>query len=102
MLDQDQDPDATSANDVALSTQRKLRSKRSTMLLSVVEKPAVDVPAAVASKRSDQRPVLRPCVHEIRLKNQVMYLDPPIEEAKSNWYEMLDEWLCMSQWANVV
>jgi dynein heavy chain 1 len=68
------------------------------MLLSVqaADEKVAEVASTPSSKKRDEhRPVLRPSVHEIRLKNQVMYLDPPIEEARSNWYEMLDEWLCM-------
>ncbi|KAI8449285.1 dynein heavy chain, N-terminal region 1-domain-containing protein [Phakopsora pachyrhizi] len=34
-----------------------------------------------------------PLVHEIRIKNQVIYLDPPIEAARSNWYKQLHQWL---------
>ncbi|KAJ3290947.1 hypothetical protein HK104_006430 [Borealophlyctis nickersoniae] len=35
----------------------------------------------------------KPMVHEIKIKNQVMYLDPPIEEARVNWFSQLHEWL---------
>lgn len=34
-----------------------------------------------------------PLVHEIRIRNQVIYLDPPIELARANWYQQLHEWL---------
>lgn len=31
--------------------------------------------------------------HEIRLKNQVIYLEPPVEAAKASWYAQLQTWL---------
>lgn len=36
---------------------------------------------------------LIPMKHEIRLKNQVIYLDPPVEAARANWYSQLQQWL---------
>ncbi|KAI0242051.1 dynein heavy chain [Massospora cicadina] len=39
------------------------------------------------------RPTLQVLVHEILLRNQVMYLDPPIEQARASWYHQLHEWL---------
>ncbi|KAK4049755.1 dynein heavy chain [Microbotryomycetes sp. JL221] len=32
-------------------------------------------------------------VHEVRIQNQVVYLDPPIEQARAGWYEQLQRWL---------
>ncbi|KAH9824444.1 dynein heavy chain, N-terminal region 1-domain-containing protein [Melampsora americana] len=34
-----------------------------------------------------------PLAHEIRIRNQVIYLDPPIEAARANWYKQLHQWL---------
>lgn len=34
-----------------------------------------------------------PSKHEICIKNQVIYLDPPVEAAKMSWYEQLQDWL---------
>ncbi|MBW0465869.1 hypothetical protein O181_005584 [Austropuccinia psidii MF-1] len=34
-----------------------------------------------------------PLVHEIRIKNQVIYLDPPIETARAKWYKEFHQWL---------
>ncbi|CAH7674899.1 expressed protein [Phakopsora pachyrhizi] len=34
-----------------------------------------------------------PLVYEIRTKNKVIFLDPPIESARSNWYKRLHQWL---------
>ena len=39
------------------------------------------------------RPKLRVMVHEIKIRNQVMFLDPPIEEARMGWFDELHEWL---------
>lgn len=47
----------------------------------------------------DQHPVLdshlvvKPIVHEIRIQNQVIFLDPPIEYARETWVKQLHEWL---------
>ena len=36
---------------------------------------------------------LKPIVHEIRIQNQVIFLDPPIEHARQNWIKQLHDWL---------
>ena len=36
---------------------------------------------------------LKPIVHEIRIQNQVIFLDPPIEYARSTWIMQLHDWL---------
>jgi dynein heavy chain 1 len=36
---------------------------------------------------------LKPIVHEIRIQNQVIFLDPPIEYARETWFRQLHEWL---------
>ncbi|BGP13270.1 hypothetical protein JCM10213_004960 [Rhodosporidiobolus nylandii] len=36
---------------------------------------------------------LKTLVHEIRIQNQVIYLDPPVEQARANWYSQLQSWL---------
>ena len=36
---------------------------------------------------------LKPIVHEIRIQNQVIFLDPPIEYARSTWIKQLHDWL---------
>ncbi|KAJ1847152.1 dynein heavy chain, partial [Coemansia sp. RSA 486] len=38
-------------------------------------------------------PQLRTLVHELRIKNQVMYLDPPLENARASWIQQLHTWL---------
>ncbi|KAI0042887.1 hypothetical protein FA95DRAFT_1563857 [Auriscalpium vulgare] len=36
---------------------------------------------------------LKPIVHEIRIQNQVIFLDPPIEYARQTWIKQLHDWL---------
>lgn len=36
---------------------------------------------------------LKPIVHEIRIQNQVIFLDPPIENARQIWLQQLHDWL---------
>ncbi|KAI9572528.1 dynein heavy chain, N-terminal region 1-domain-containing protein [Boletus coccyginus] len=36
---------------------------------------------------------VKPIVHEIRIQNQVIFLDPPIEYARSTWIKQLHDWL---------
>ncbi|KAI0259332.1 cytoplasmic dynein heavy chain 1 [Gloeopeniophorella convolvens] len=36
---------------------------------------------------------LKPIVHEIRIQNQVIFLDPPIEYARQTWIQQLHDWL---------
>lgn len=38
-------------------------------------------------------PVIGRLVHEITMRNQVIYLDPPLEFARASWYFQLQEWL---------
>ncbi|KAJ3389103.1 hypothetical protein HDU92_001163 [Lobulomyces angularis] len=88
---------STTDNSAALSKQRKLRSKRSTLLLTMQMSTSEEMISAMAhaaeQQKKDDRPTVRPIVHEIRIKNQVMFLDPPIEDARLSWYEMLHGWL---------
>ncbi|RXW16544.1 hypothetical protein EST38_g9308 [Candolleomyces aberdarensis] len=37
--------------------------------------------------------IVKPIVHEIRIQNQVIFLDPPIEYARANWIKELHDWL---------
>ena len=36
---------------------------------------------------------LKPIVHEIRIQNQVIFLDPPTEYARQTWLQQLHDWL---------
>ncbi|KAI8818344.1 dynein heavy chain [Fimicolochytrium jonesii] len=46
-----------------------------------------------AKTRSTYAPNLETLVHEIILKDQVMSVSPPIEEARKNWIQQLHSWL---------
>ncbi|EPQ61281.1 dynein heavy chain protein 2 [Gloeophyllum trabeum ATCC 11539] len=51
-----------------------------------------------AEKRKEEKTVegtvtLKPIVHEIRIQNQVIFLDPPIEHARKTWIRQLHDWL---------
>ncbi|TFK18751.1 dynein heavy chain protein 2 [Coprinopsis marcescibilis] len=37
--------------------------------------------------------VVKPIIHEIRIQNQVIFLDPPIEYARATWIRQLHDWL---------
>ncbi|KAI9501195.1 dynein heavy chain [Coemansia spiralis] len=45
------------------------------------------------SADQDAKPQMRTLVHELRIKNQVMYLDPPLENARASWIQQLHSWL---------
>ncbi|PFH49390.1 hypothetical protein AMATHDRAFT_63215 [Amanita thiersii Skay4041] len=57
----------------------------------------------ITNKRRDKRAkeekfmethmTVKPIVHEIRIQNQVIFLDPPIEYARSTWIKQLHDWL---------
>ncbi|RFU30184.1 hypothetical protein B7463_g6181, partial [Scytalidium lignicola] len=40
-----------------------------------------------------QAPSLKHLVHEISMRNQVIYLDPPLEYARASWFSQLHDWL---------
>ena len=42
---------------------------------------------------TDQTPLLKRLVHEISMRNQLIYLDPPLEYAKASWFSQLHDWL---------
>ncbi|KAI9204677.1 dynein heavy chain [Polychytrium aggregatum] len=44
-------------------------------------------------RKDESRPQMKCLVHELRLKDQVMYLYPPIESARAHWYTELHDWL---------
>ncbi|KAF7729943.1 hypothetical protein EC973_003356 [Apophysomyces ossiformis] len=46
-------------------------------------------------KSPDVKPALQTLVHEVRIRNQVMYLDPPIEQARASWWSQLHDWLAV-------
>ena len=40
-------------------------------------------------------PILQQLVHEVSMRNQVIYLDPPTEFARASWLSQLHEWLAI-------
>lgn len=38
-------------------------------------------------------PVIKKLVHEISMRNQVIYLEPPLEFARASWFSQLQEWI---------
>lgn len=38
-------------------------------------------------------PKIQPLVHEISMRNQVIYLDPPLEYARASWISQLHQWI---------
>ncbi|PHH56049.1 Dynein heavy chain, cytoplasmic [Ceratocystis fimbriata CBS 114723] len=38
-------------------------------------------------------PVMKHLIYELVMRNQVIYLDPPLEHARASWYLHLQEWL---------
>lgn len=41
----------------------------------------------------DSQPNLKRLVHEISMRNQLIYLEPPIEHARAAWFSQLHDWL---------
>ncbi|KAI5123732.1 hypothetical protein M0805_000325 [Coniferiporia weirii] len=46
-------------------------------------------------KPPERNLTLKPIIHEIRIQNQVIFLDPPIEYARQTWIKQLHEWLAV-------
>ena len=49
--------------------------------------------SGTAGLEKDQAPTLKRLVHEISMRNQVIYLDPPLEYARASWFSQLHDWL---------
>ena len=52
---------------------------------------AVDSP--LAAQFLEGHMTVKPIVHEIRIQNQVIFLDPPIEYARQTWVRQLHDWI---------
>lgn len=46
-----------------------------------------------SSSLSSKAPTLKRLVHEISMRNQVIYLDPPLNFARASWFSQLHEWI---------
>jgi dynein heavy chain 1 len=49
--------------------------------------------SGVAGAVKDEAPTLKRLVHEVSMRNQVIYLEPPLEDARANWFQQLHNWL---------
>ena len=49
--------------------------------------------SGTTSLEKDQAPILKRLMHEISMRNQVIYLDPPLEYARASWFSQLHDWL---------
>ncbi|ERT02584.1 dynein heavy chain, cytoplasmic [Sporothrix schenckii ATCC 58251] len=49
--------------------------------------------ASAAATTPDDTPTMKQLVHEITMRNQLIYLDPPLEFARASWYLRLQDWL---------
>ncbi|EOO03106.1 putative dynein heavy chain protein [Phaeoacremonium minimum UCRPA7] len=47
----------------------------------------------ISAETKPDTPSMKRLVHEITMRNQVIYLDPPLEFARASWYLQLQEWL---------
>ncbi|KAI9851336.1 MAG: hypothetical protein M1838_003977 [Thelocarpon superellum] len=56
--------------------------------MSTTQRPDADKAVAAASD-----PTLRRLVHEVAMRNQVIYLAPPLENARAQWVGQLHDWL---------
>ncbi|KAF9438119.1 hypothetical protein BGZ76_009650 [Entomortierella beljakovae] len=77
----DLDESLIEAREATLSKNKKRRTNREAERASIL------------TKANDVKPTVKVLVHEIRIKNQVMYLDPPVEHARASWYSQLHEWI---------
>ncbi|TQS39101.1 hypothetical protein Golomagni_00379 [Golovinomyces magnicellulatus] len=46
-----------------------------------------------SSSSNSQAPTLKRSVHEISMRNQVIYLDPPLDFARASWFAQLHDWI---------
>ncbi|KAH6676840.1 cytoplasmic dynein-like protein 1 heavy chain 1 [Halenospora varia] len=49
--------------------------------------------SSIQAPTNDDKPTLKRLVHEVSMRNQVIYLDPPLEFARASWFSQLHEWL---------
>ncbi|KAJ3071427.1 hypothetical protein HDU98_005356 [Podochytrium sp. JEL0797] len=75
--------------------QRKLRGRRGTLITPAARKvPESDKKDSSATTTGGEvKPQIKSFVLEIRLRNQVMFLDPPLEHAWVNWLTQFHDWI---------
>ncbi|THV06252.1 cytoplasmic dynein heavy chain 1 [Dendrothele bispora CBS 962.96] len=62
-------------------------------LRDVTNKRRNDKRVIKEEKFMENHMTVKPIIHEIRIQNQVIFLDPPIEYARSTWIKQLHDWL---------
>ncbi|KAF8588444.1 dynein heavy chain protein 2 [Ramaria rubella] len=67
-------------------------TRRDTVLRDITNKRRGDKKIK-DDKHLERDLTLTPIIHEIRIQNQVIFLDPPIEFARQTWIRQLHEWL---------
>lgn len=91
--DDDGDTRRDSANPRDLTSKR--RDKRKDEKVSKVIIEVITPVVEHVYQQLEGGLALKPIVHEIRIQNQVIFLDPPIEYARQTWLHQLHEWLGM-------
>ncbi|EFX05210.1 dynein heavy chain [Grosmannia clavigera kw1407] len=56
-------------------------------------RPVTAAAAGTADATVNDVPTMKHLVHEVTMRNQLIYLDPPLEFARASWYLRLHEWL---------
>ncbi|KAL7751554.1 dynein heavy chain [Sorochytrium milnesiophthora] len=74
-------------NQVELLSAKRRRRKHSASRL--------DIFVDDDEQTEEVKPLLDPLVHEIRLRDQAMFLSPPLEAARAGWYRQLQDWLAV-------
>ncbi|CAO0793713.1 unnamed protein product [Mucor circinelloides] len=77
--------------EASASKSRRKRKAGRDSIVAATEESAL----ANQQKSPDVKPALQTIVHEIRIRNQLMYLDPPIEQARTSWWFQLHDWLAV-------
>lgn len=49
--------------------------------------------AGVGAQDTKFNPNLKRLIHEVSIKNQVIFLDPPLEYARASWFSQLHNWI---------
>ncbi|GAA5943977.1 hypothetical protein JCM3775_004729 [Rhodotorula graminis] len=89
------DPDAAARADSTSTATAALRGGKAALKKQQQQlsgAPVVGAGAGVAAGPDDAL-VLETVVHEVRIQNQVIHLDPPLEHARASWYRQLQSWL---------
>ncbi|PIA14754.1 hypothetical protein COEREDRAFT_46106 [Coemansia reversa NRRL 1564] len=85
---QGDDSDGEAADDIRIA-----RRLQRSMGVDSRDLPAKHTGDSSAVEAEEVVPQLRPVVHELRIKNQMMYVDPPLENARASWIQQLHTWL---------